>query len=62
VLFNEDEVYLYKYRSHAPFALVGMIQLGQAVNLDQVKKEALQLNASVVINKTRIEKYLAQVK
>ncbi|MEW5010165.1 MAG: hypothetical protein AB1Y22_01240 [Cycloclasticus sp.] len=53
---------MYKYLSHAPFALVGMIQLGQAVNLDQVKKEALQLNTSVVMNKTRITEYLAQVK
>jgi len=50
------------YRLHAPFALVGMIQLGQAVSLDQVKKEVHQLNASVVINKTRIEEDLVQVK
>lgn len=62
VLFNEDGIYLYKCLPHAPFAMVGLIQVGQAVNLDQVKKEALQLNTSVVMNKTRITEYLAQVK
>ena len=62
VVFGQDGVYIYKCVPHSALGMVGVIQVGKAVNFEQAKKEGAAFNASVVMNKTRITEYLNQVK
>lgn len=43
-------------------AMVGVIQAGNATNLDAVKAASTSLSATFVMNKDRLNNYLAQVK
>ena len=67
VTLDKEGVYIYKCTPHLLMAMVGVIQVGEAVNLDQAKAEAAKLKSSpppngFVMNKDRLDKYLAQVK
>ncbi|MBV1915516.1 MAG: hypothetical protein KUG72_09020 [Pseudomonadales bacterium] len=62
VVFGRDGVYIYKCVPHSTLGMVGVIQVGKAVNLEQAKKEGAAFNAAVVMNKTRLTDYLSQVK
>jgi hypothetical protein len=43
-------------------AMVGVIQVGNPTNLADAKKGAADLAKAFVMNKDRLDKYLAQVK
>lgn len=62
VKVTQDGVYLYECKSHLPMAMVGVIQVGPPTNLADAKKGAADLAKAFVMNKDRLDKYLAQVK
>ncbi|NRA60089.1 MAG: pseudoazurin [Psychrobium sp.] len=62
VTFSQDGVYLYKCIPHLPLGMVGVIQVGKAVNLAQAKQDSVKLKALMALNKERLDKIMAQIK
>ena len=48
-------------RPHAMMAMVGVIQVGEAINLDTVKAEASQKKSIFVSNTDRLDEYLSRL-
>ena len=42
-------------------AMVGVIQVGDAVNLDEVKSAASQIKSTFVMNQERLDDYLSRL-
>ena len=61
ITFTEEVVYVYQCTPHAMMAMVGVIQVGDAVNLDAVKAEASQKKSIFVSNTDRLDEYLSQL-
>ena len=61
ITFTEEGVYVYQCTPHAMMAMVGVIQVGEAVNLDAVKAEASQKKSIFVSNTDRLDDYLSQL-
>ncbi len=61
ITFTEEGVYVYQCTPHAMMAMVGVIQVGDAVNLDAVKAEASQKKSMFVSNTDRLDEYLSQL-
>ena len=55
ITFTEEGVYVYQCTPHAMMAMVGVIQVGDAVNLDAVKAEASQKKSIFVSNTDRLD-------
>ena len=55
ITFTEEGVYVYQCTPHAMMAMVGVIQVGEAVNLDAVKAEASQKKSIFVSNTDRLD-------
>ncbi|MCG8382948.1 MAG: hypothetical protein MJA28_12190 [Gammaproteobacteria bacterium] len=53
---------MYKCVPHTALAMVGVIQVGKAVNKDAAIKATTELNAQFAMNKDRLQNYMAQVK
>lgn len=62
VTLEKEGIYLYKCTPHLPLGMVGVIQVGEPVNMDNVRLAADALSAGIAANKDRLEKYLSQVK
>ena len=61
ITFTEEGVYVYQCTPHAMMAMIGVIQVGDAVNLDAVKAEANQKKSIFVSNTDRLDEYLSQL-
>ena len=61
ITFTEEGVYVYQCTPHAMMAMVGVIQVGDAVNLDTVKAEASQKKSIFVSNTDRLDEYLSRL-
>jgi len=61
VTFNTEGIYVYRCTPHIMMAMVGVIQVGNSNNLEQVKTQASQLKNSFVTNKDRLDKYLSEL-
>lgn len=61
VTLNTEGVYVYECLPHAMMAMVGVIVVGEAVNLDEVKANAEAYGQKFVANQQRLQEYLAQV-
>ena len=61
ITFTEEGVYVYQCTPHAMMAMVGVIQVGDAVNLDTVKAEASKKKSIFVSNTDRLDEYLSQL-
>ena len=42
-------------------AMVGVIQVGEASNLDEIKQQAASKKSSFMMNSDRLDKYLSQL-
>jgi pseudoazurin len=62
VKLDQEGVYVYVCEPHKMMAMAGVIQVGKPVNLADAKKGADALSKSFVMNKDRLDKYLAQAK
>jgi len=61
VTFNTEGVYVYQCTPHLMMAMVGVIQVGNNNNLEDVKQKADQLKNSFVTNKERLTQYLSEL-
>ncbi|QBF83277.1 pseudoazurin [Shewanella maritima] len=60
VTFNNEGVYLYKCTPHFVMGMLGVIQVDNAVNIDDVKQQWTTIEPGVMMNKERIAQYLEQ--
>jgi pseudoazurin len=61
VTFDTEGVYVYECSPHKMMAMVGVIKVGNTNNLDAVKQEAVKVKSTFVMNKDRLDKYLADM-
>lgn len=61
VKLDDEGVYVYQCDPHAMMAMVGVIQVGEAVNLSQVKEAADSKKSSFIMNSDRLQTYLSQL-
>ena len=61
VTLDVEGVYVYNCTPHAMMAMVGVIQVGEAVNMAEVKEAASNQKATFIMNGTRLEQYLSQL-
>ena len=61
VTFTEEGTYVYQCTPHLMMAMVGVIQVGNNNNLEDVKQKADQLKNSFVTNKERLTQYLSEL-
>ena len=61
IALDTEGVYVYQCDPHAMMAMIGVIQVGEAVNLDEVKAEAIKQKSMFVMNGNRIDEYLSQL-
>lgn len=62
VSLDREGVYVYVCDPHKTMGMVGVIQVGKAINLDEARTESEKLSKTFVMNKDRLSKALAQVK
>ena len=61
VTFNTEGVYLYKCLPHTVMGMVGLVQVGSAINLEAAKKDWQTVKPTVALNKERMDNYLKKV-
>ena len=62
VELNAEGVYVYQCTPHIALGMIGVIQVGNPTNIDDVKNSVSSLESMIVMNKERVQQYLAQVK
>ncbi len=61
VTLNTEGVYIYKCLPHLSLGMVGVIQVGEATNLQAAKDKAASMKGGMAMNKDRLGQYLDQV-
>lgn len=61
ITLTKEGIYLYACDYHIKMGMVGVVQVGNAVNLEEAKKQASEESAKMAINKDRFAKALEQV-
>ena len=61
VELNAEGVYVYQCTPHIALGMIGVIQVGNPTNIDDVKNSVSSLESMIVMNKERVQQYLAQV-
>ena len=61
ITLDQEGVYVYQCTPHAMMAMVGVIQVGEAVNMDDVISAADTKKAGFVSNTDRLDEYLSRL-
>ena len=61
VKLDKEGVYLYACDAHKKMGMVGIVQVGNAANLDEAKKKVAEESAAMLMNKDRFTKALDKV-
>ena len=61
VTLDTEGVYVYPCDPHAMMAMIGVIQVGDAVNMNEIKQASENYRATFVMNADRIDNYLNQL-
>ena len=61
VTLDKEGVYVYQCTPHVMLGMVGVIVAGEPVNLEAIKSDSKTLSGMFVMNKDRLDKYLAQI-
>lgn len=61
VKLEKEGIYLYVCDAHKDMGMVGVVQVGKAINLEEARKKASEESATMVMNKNRFAKALDQV-
>ena len=62
ITLNTEGVYVYQCTPHIALGMIGVIQVGNPVNIDDVKNSISSLESMIVMNKERVQEYLEKVK
>ena len=58
---NAEGVYVYQCTPHIALGMIGVIQVGNPSNIDDVRNSVSSLESMIVMNKERVQRYLSQV-
>ncbi len=61
VTLNTEGVYVYQCDPHVAMAMVGVIQVGEAVNMSEIKSAADDFKDNFALNSDRLDRYLEQL-
>jgi len=61
VTFDKEGIYVYQCTPHSMMAMVGVIKVGEPINLEQVKEKAESQKQLFVMNKERLSGYLSKL-
>ena len=61
VTLDKEGVYVYQCDPHAMMAMIGVIQVGDAVNMNEIKQASKNYRATFIMNADRIDNYLNQL-
>ena len=61
IQLDSEGVYVYQCDPHAMMAMIGVIQVGEAVHMRQIKEEASNKKSTFMMNSDRLETYLSQL-
>lgn len=61
VTLDVEGVYVYQCDPHAMMAMIGVVQVGEAVNIDEVRGAADEYKSNFMMNADRLTSYLAQL-
>jgi pseudoazurin len=62
VKLEKEGVYLYACDAHKRMGMVGLVQVGNAVNLEEARKRVADESAAMAMNKDRFTKAIEKVK
>ena len=61
ITLTEEGVYVYQCTPHNMMAMVGVIKVETASNLDQIKKKVANYKKTFLMNQERLDNYLSQI-
>ena len=61
VTFDTEGVYVYQCDPHVIMAMVGVVQVGEAVNMSAIKDTAKEFGTRFVMNNDRLNEYLTKL-
>ena len=61
ITFDKEGVYVYNCTPHAMMAMVGVIQVGEASNINEIKSAASDLKSTFIKNNDRLDGYLSRL-
>ena len=61
VVLDTEGVYVYQCDPHVMMAMIGVIQVGEAVNLEDIKMAAADMKSAFMMNSERLDNYLSQL-
>ena len=61
ITLDAEGVYVYQCDPHAMMAMVGVIQVGAAINMSEIQESANQHKATFMMNADRLAGYLSQL-
>ena len=61
VTLDTEGIYVYQCDPHAMMAMIGVIQVGEATNMDAIKQASNSYKSSFIMNTNRIDDYLNQL-
>ena len=62
VELNAEGIYVYQCTPHIALGMIGVIQVGNPSNIDDIKESVSSLESMIVMNKERVHQYLELVK
>lgn len=61
VTLQREGIYLYQCDPHIALGMVGIIQVGEAVNLKEARQQAQSMVSQISVNKERLGQYLGEI-
>ena len=62
IKLNAEGVYVYQCTPHIALGMIGIIQVGNPINIDDIQNSISSLESMIVMNKERVREYLEKVK
>ena len=61
ITFDTEGVYVYQCTPHLVMAMIGLIQVGEATNLSEIKSNLGPFQGLIALNQDRLDKYFSQL-
>ena len=61
VTLDKEGVYVYQCDPHVMMAMIGVIQVGEASNIEQINKSVANKKSQFMLNSERLENYLSKL-
>jgi pseudoazurin len=61
IVLDTEGVYVYQCDPHVMMAMIGVIQVGEASNIEQINKSVANKKSQFMLNSERLENYLSKL-